>query len=147
MSNDFELAEIRRKRLAQFDVPKTLHDRIVMSIAHKVNNHLSASIGVFAAEQNVLPVMTAITQFVADIESWGPTDCTTFNSFDLARQRLYLKYNILLEVSQKEHSHPDWSFVSKDVRQYTEIFYDHELNMSDPYFNTIKRDYYNEVSN
>lgn len=144
MSNNLDA--IRRERLARFDIPVTIHDRLVASIHHTINNQRSASIGVFAAEQNVLPVREAVTKYVADIEGWGPTDCTTYNTYDLARQRLYLQYNILLEVVQKENSHPDWGFMIKDVTQYTEIFYDHELNATDPYFHTIKRDYYNEVS-
>lgn len=121
-------------------------EKIVGTLKHRVKYRQGDSIGIRAAEQNVLPIMTAITQYVAEIESWGPTDCTTYNSFNLAKQRLYLMHNILIDLHQKPMSHPDWSHEQLDVGGYSTLFYDHELNVSDPYFNTIKRDYYNDVN-
>jgi len=121
-------------------------EKIVGTLKHRVKYRQGDSIIVYAAEQNVIRIMTAITEYVAEIEGWGPTDYTTYNSYNLAKQRLYLMHSILIEVVQKSMSHPDWSHDQIDVSNYSTLFMDHELNVSDPYFDTIKRDYYNEVS-
>ncbi len=121
-------------------------ENIIDTLKHRIKYNQADSILIRAAEQNIIPIMTAITQYVAEIEEWGPTDCTTFNSFNLAKQRLYFRYNILIDLHQKPMSHPDWSHEQLDVSGYSTLFCDHELNASDPYFNKIKRDYYNEVS-
>lgn len=121
--------------------------QIVTSLRHHVTYQQGASICIYAASQNVIRIMTAITEYVAEIEKWGPTDCTTYNTFDLAKQRLYLMYNILIEIRQKEHSHPDCGWIDKDVSGFSKMYYDLELNADDPYLDVTKRDYYNEVSN
>lgn len=122
-------------------------EKIVGTLQHRVKYRQGDSICVYAAEQNVISVMTAVTSFVAENEQWGPTDCTTYSAFNLAKERLYLMHSILIEVNQKPMSHPDWSHMQLDVSGYATLFYDLELNVSDPYFNEIKRDYYNDVSN
>lgn len=121
-------------------------DKIVGTLKHRVKYSQGDSILIKAASQNVIPVMAAITQYVAEIEDWGPTDYTTYNSFNLAKQRLYLCHNILIEVHQKAKSHPAWSHEQFDVSGYATFFYDLGLNADDPYFDEIKRGYYNEVS-
>lgn len=121
--------------------------RIVEHLRRCISNGQSSSILIYAATQNNIPVMVAITKFVAEIENWGPTDYTTFNSFNLAKQRLYMMHNLLLDLHQKPMSHPEWSHTQIEVGGYSTLFYDHELNADDPYFNEIKRDYYNDVSN
>lgn len=126
---------------------KKFPDQIVEHLKWLVRNHRGASILIRAAQQNIIPVMTAISAYVAEKESWGSTDVTSYSVFDVAKQRLYLGNSILIDLHQKEMSHPDWSFVNVDCERYSTMFYDLELNVDDPYFNTIKRDYYNDVSN
>lgn len=124
-----------------------LAEKIVEHLKWLIKYRSGASIGVFAARQNLSVIMTAITQYVAEIEDWGPTDHTSYNSFELAKQRLYLSHSILIDVYQKALSHPDNSHVDFDVSGYSKLYYDLELSSDDPYFDTIKRDYYNDVSN
>lgn len=119
---------------------------VVSTVANNIRNHRGSAILVRVAEQNIPHVREGVTRYVAQIESWGETDVTSYNTFELAKQTLYLSYNILIEVHQKEMSHPDHSYTSVDVSGYNEFIYDLELNYTDPYFNVIQRDYYNEVS-
>lgn len=121
--------------------------KVVAELKHCVDNGRGNSILIRVANQNVIPIMAAITEYVAKIDNWGPTDYTTYNSFNIAKQRLYLLNNIYVDVVQKPMTHPDWSHDQFEVGNYSTVFIDHELNADDPYFNVIKRDYYNEVSN
>lgn len=120
--------------------------KIIRHIEWLVRYNQGSSMLVQAAEQNVLHVMAAIVSYVANKESWGETDVTSWSTYEVAKQRLYLGHSILIDLVQKPMSHPDVSFVEFDTERYSKIFYDLELNASDPYFDSIKRNYYNEVS-
>lgn len=119
---------------------------IISHLTYCLRYRHSSAILISAAEQNVSLVMAEVVKFVAQNESWGETDPYSYSSFEVAKSCLYLKYNVLIDVLQKPMSHPDNSFMNFDVTGYNKVFYDLTLNASDPFFDTIKRDYYNEVS-
>lgn len=109
-----------------------LNTEVVEHLKHCIKWHQSTAILVQAADYNVAHVMGAVTRYVAEIESWGETDYTSYSSFNVAKQSLYLKYNILLDIWQKPHGHPDYSHISLECRNYNRILFDLELNSDDP---------------
>lgn len=128
------------------NVPTTLGESIIAAIDYSIRNFRYEAMLFKLAEQNISVVRGKIIEYVAKMESWDHVDPTSYGSFDVACQSLYLKHNILIRVEQKEMSSPSYSFTQFESAGFTKVFYDHELNASDPYFDVIKRDYYNEVS-
>lgn len=143
MSN---LNEIRTQRLAMYSAPTTFEDSIVNHIEFSINNFQSSAVLIRAAEQNIPLVRGKIIEYVAKIDNWEFIDTSSYSSFEVACNSLYLKYNILIHLHQKEMSSPDYSFTDLNCAGYTKVYYDLELNSTDPYFDKIKRDYYNDVS-
>lgn len=129
-----------------YSAPTNFEEAIVKHIELSINNFQSSAILVRAAEQNVSLVRGKIIEFVARIDNWDFVDPSSYGSFEVACNSLYLKYNILVHVNQKEMSSPDYSFADFDIAGYTRVYYDLALNATDPYFDRIKRDYYNDVS-
>lgn len=141
-----DLNAVREARLAQYGAPRALGDSVVAHIAHSIKHFQTSAILLYLAEQNVLTVRGKIIEYVAEIEGWEHVDPTSFSSFEVACQTLYLKYNIFISQCQKGMSSPDYAFTDPDISGFNKFFYDLELNATDPYFDTIKRDYYNTVS-
>lgn len=141
-----DISEIRAQRLAMYTAPTKFAESIVAHIAHAVKNFQTTAILLYVAEQNVSVVRGKIIEYVAQIEGWEHVDPSSYSSFEVATQTLYLKHNIFIRQCQKEMSSPDYSFTNADISGFNQFFYDLELNASDPYFGTITRDYYNDVS-
>lgn len=141
-----QLTEARRQRLLMYSAPTNLAESIVAHIAWCIKNFQSNAILLRLAEQNVSVVRGKIIEYVAKIEAWDHVDPSSYSSFEVASQTLYLKHNIFIRQEQKEMSSPDYSFMDTDVSGFNKLFYDLELNASDPYFGAITRDYYNDVS-
>ena len=129
-----------------YSAPTTFEDSIVSHIEFSINNFQSSAVLIRAAEQNIPLVRGKIIEFVARIDNWDFVDPSSYSSFEVACNSLYLKYNILIRLDQKEMSSPDYSFTDFDIAGYTKVYYDLALNATDPYFDHIKRDYYNDVS-
>jgi hypothetical protein len=141
-----DLSEIRAQRLAMYTAPTKLAESIVAHLEWCIRNFQTSAILIRLAEQNVSVVRGKIIEYVAQIESWDHVDPSSYSSFEVACQTLYLKHNIYIRQEQKEMSSPDYSFMDTDISGFNRFFYDLELNASDPYFGTITRDYYNDVS-
>lgn len=129
-----------------YSAPTNFEEAIVKHIEYSINNFQSSAILIKAAEQNVSLVRGKIIEFVARIDQWEFVDTSSYSSFEVACSSLYLKHNILIHLCQKEMSSPDYSFTDFNSAGYTKVYYDHMLNATDPYFDLIKRDYYNTVS-
>lgn len=141
-----DIAAIRAERLAKYGAPTNFAEAIVKHIDWCIKNFQISSILIRSAEQNVPVVRAKIIEYVAKIEGWEHIDVNSYSTFEVATQALYLKHNIFIRLDQKEMSSPDYSFMDTDISGFTKFFYDLELNATDPYFGTITRSYYNEVS-
>jgi len=142
-----DLNEIRSKRVGTYGNPPTdLAGCVVAHIAFCIRHIQSSAVLVNAAEQNVPLVRRKLVECVAQIDGWSHVDPDSYSSYEVACQSLYLNHNIMVRLQQKEMSSPDYSFTDFDVSGFNKVFHDYELNASDPYFNVIKRDYYNEVN-
>jgi hypothetical protein len=141
-----DLNAIREARLAQYSAPRALGDSVVAHIAHCIKHFQTTAILLRLAEQNVSIVRGKIIEFVAQLEKWEHVDPNSYSSFEVACSTLFLKYNIFIRQDQKEMSSPDYAFTDPDISGFNKFYYDLELNATDPYFDVIKRDYYNDVS-
>lgn len=141
-----EVAAARAQRLTQFSKPISLANLVVDHIDRCIKNFQSSAIYIQVAEQNELDVRAKVIEYVAQKENWSHVDPSSYGSFDVALQNLYLKHTIIVKMVLKPMSSPDYSFMDADISGYTKFFYDLELNATDPYFDVIKRDYYNDVS-
>lgn len=142
-----QLTEAQRQRAQMFSNPPTdLAGSVVAHIEWCVRNFQSSAILIQVAEQNTHVVRGKIVEYVAKVEEWSHVDPSSYSSFEVATQTLYLKYNIFIREQQKQMSSPDYNFFDADVSGFNKMFYDLELNATDPYFDVIKRDYYNDVS-
>jgi len=141
-----DLDAIRAERLVNHSASTNFAEAIVKHIDWCVKNFQISSILVRSAEQNTHVVRAKIIEYVAKIEGWEHIDVHSYSTFEVAINALYLKHNIFIREEQKEMSSPDYSFMSMDISGFTKIFYDLELNATDPYFGTITRSYYNDVN-
>lgn len=105
---------------------------LIFQIESHITRCQNLSILMYVADRNTPSLIEAINRYVATKELWGETDLTSYSTFDVARQQLYLKYNVLLEWFQKPAAMPGYNHVSVATHGYSHVMFDLDFNKGDP---------------
>lgn len=119
---------------------------ITNHIGYCIKHRNSSAIKLYIAEQNLTLLVSEINKFYITLKEWALTDTTSYSVFEVVKQDLYLNHSILIEVYQKPMSHPDSNHLDLDTEGYTKIYFDLDLNTSDPKLQADTKFYYADVN-